>query len=206
MMENVDIKAALSSDGEVKVLKVFSIKQLKHNNAESAFLVLGCPALLRPVISFDCTINFSFRDVDDSLNICTGPPTFESFKLNPFEISFVDYVEPLRIVSFEETWASEKFGASTCTTFELPSLESIQDSVDLLVVTFGGKAFDNSDRIMPSATVHTLSIGGLLLTAKAPVPFLVKCRIATVSQCIALEIQVKSPEQSVCDLVISQIQ
>lgn len=206
MMENVDVKAEWSSDREAKLLKAFPIKQLKHNNDESSFLVLGCPALLRPVINFDCTVNFSFRDFDDSLNVCTGPPTFESFKLNAFEISFIDYVQPLRIVSFNEAWASDKFGAVAGATFELPSLESIQDSVDLLVSTFGGRAFDNSDRIMPSATVHTLSIGGLLLTAKAPVPFLVKCRVANVSQCIALEIQVKSPEQSVCDLVIGQIQ
>ena len=206
MMENVDLKAELSSNHEIKLLKAFPIKHLKHSTEESGFLVLGCPALLRPVINFDCTVNFAFRDFDDSLNICTGPPTFESFRLNPFEILFVDYVQPLRIANFDEDWSSGKFGASAGATFELPSLESIQDSVDLLVSTFGGKAFDNSDRIMPSATVHSLCIGGLLLTPKAPVPFLVKCRVAIVSQCIALEIQVKSPEQTVCDLVIGQIQ
>ena len=121
MMENVDVKAELSSDREVKLLKAFPIKQLKHNNDESSFLVLGCPALLRPVINFDCTVNFSFRDFDDSLNVCTGPPTFESFKLNAFEISFIDYVQPLRIVSFNEAWASDKFGAVAGATFELPA-------------------------------------------------------------------------------------
>lgn len=206
MMENVDIKVELASDLDVKLLKAFPIKNLKQDNEESVFLVLGCPALLRPVINLDCVVNFAFRDFDDSLNICTGPPTFESFKLNSFEISFVDYVQPLRIVSFTETWESETFDASAGATFELPSLESMQDSVDLLVSTFGGRPFENSDRIMPSATVHTLCIGGLLLTPKEPVPFLLKCRVAIVSQCIALEIQVKSPEQSVCDLVIGQIQ
>lgn len=205
IMENIEFKTELSSDREVKIIKAFPIKHLKHNAVESGFLVLGCPALLRPAISFDCTVNFAFRDFDESLNICTGPPTFENFKLAPFEISFVDFVQPLRIISFNDVWLSDKFTASSGATFELPNLESIQDSVDLLVSTFGGIAFENSDRIIPSATVHTLIIGGLVLTPKAPTPFLVKCRIANLSQCIALEIQVKSPEQSVCDLVISQI-
>ena len=206
VMENVDIKTSLSSDQDVKLLKAFPVTSLKYNCTESSFLVLGCPALLRPLINFDCTVNFAFRDFDESLNVCTGPPTFESFKLNTFEISFIDYVQPLRIVGFNDAWSSSNLGASADATFELPSLQSIQDSVDLLVETFGGKAFDNSDRIVPSATVHSLSIGGLLLTPKAPVPFLVKCRIALVSQCIALEIQVRSSEQSACDLIIGQVQ
>lgn len=205
-MENVEFQTNLSSDHDVKLLKAFPIKSLKHGLEESSFLVLGCPALLRPTINFDCTVNFAFRDFDESLNVCTGPPTFESFKLNSFEISFIDYVQPLRIASFSDAWSSDKFQFSSSATFELPSLESIQDSVDLLATTFGGKIFDNSDRILPSATVHTLSIGGILLTPKSPVPFLIKCRIALVNQCIALEIQVKGPEQSICDLVLSQVQ
>lgn len=206
LMENAEVKANMSSDHDVKLLKAFPIKSLKHGSEESSFLVLGCAALLRPIINFDCTINFAFRDFDETLNVCTGPPTFESFKLNAFEISFIDYVQPLRIANFNDAWVSDNFTLSSSATFELSSLESIQDSVDLLVTTFGGKAFDSSDRIMPSATVHTLNIGGLLLTPKAPVPFLIKCRIALINQCIALEIQVKGPEQSICDLVLSQVQ
>lgn len=206
IMENVEIKTNLSSDQDVKLLKAFHIKSLKYEFDESCFNVLGCASLLRPVINFDCIVNFAFRDFDESLNVCTGPPTFESFKLNSFEISFIDYVQPLRIASFNDTWVSDKFGFSSRATFELPNIDSIQDSVDLLVNTFGGKAFDNSDRIMPSATVHTLNIGGLLLTPKAPIAFLIKCRVALVNQCITLEIQVKAPDQSICDLVLSQVQ
>lgn len=206
MMENVEIKTELASDQEVKALKSFPVASLKYNDAGSSFLVLGCAALLRPVISFDCSVNFAFRDFDESLNVCTGPPTFESFKLSTFEMSFVDYVQPLRVTSFNDSWSSNEFKATASATFELPSLQSIQDSVDLLVSTFGGKTFDNSDRIMPSSTVHTLSIGGLLLTPKGPVPFFVKCRIALINQCIALEIQVKSPEQAISDMVIAQVQ
>ena len=206
MMENVDFEISLSSDMDVKLLKKFPVKLLKHNEEESCFVVLGCAVLLRPLINFGCTVSFTFRDFDESLNVCTGPPTFESFKLSAFEISFIDYVQPLRITSFTDAWSSDKFGMSASATFELPSLESIQDSVDLLVATFGGKTFENSDRIIPSATVHTLNIGGLVLTPNSSVPFLIKCRIALVDQCIALEIQVKGPEQAICDLVISQVQ
>lgn len=206
VMENIEIHSQFSSDYDVVILKNIPINLLKYNEVDSGFIVIGCPALMRPLISFECTANFAFRDFDESLNICTGPPTFESFKLNQFDIDFTDYVQPLRISSFSDSWSSTQFEFSSSATFELPSLESIQDSIDLLIDTFGGVAFDHSDRIVPSATVHTLNIGGLVLTSKSPVAFLLKCRIALVKECIALELQAKSSDQSIVDMVMALIQ
>lgn len=206
MMENIVINPAITTESEVKVERFFPIKALKHQVSESTFLVLACDTLSRPAISFECTVNFAFRDFDDSLNMCTGPPTMESFKLAAFEVSFADYVQPLRVVSFNDVWASDKNKASTGATFELPHLSSIQETVDLLVDLFGGKVFDNSDRIMPSATVHTLSIGGILLDRRGSIPFLVRSRIALVRQCVTLELQIKSPDQGVADAVLSLVQ
>ena len=206
VMENVAITPAISSDMQVKVERFFPVKSLKNGASESAFLVLSCDPLQRPTISFECTVNFAFRDFDESLNTCTGPPTMESFKLPAFEISFSDYVQPLKVASFDSVWKSEKNVAGNEATFELPHLSSIQESVDLLVDLFGGRVFDQSDRILPSATVHTLSIGGLLLDRRGPIPFLVRCRMALVRQCVTLELQIKSPDQSIADAVLSLVQ
>ncbi len=206
VMENISINPAISSDKQVKAERFFPIKTLKHGLSESAFLVLSCDPLQRPVISLECAVNFAFRDFDEALNTCTGPPTMESFKLDTFEISFADYVQPLKVASFESVWMSEKNVAGCEATFELPHLSSIQESVDLLVDLFGGRVFDQSDRILPSATVHTLSIGGLLLDRRGPIPFLVRCRMALVRQCVTLELQIKSPDQSIADAVLTLVQ
>lgn len=206
VMENVVIQPAISSDLPVKAERIFPVKSLKYDTPASAFVVLSCDPLQRPAINIECTVNFTFRDFDESLNMCTGPPTAESFKLAAFEIGFADYVQPLKIASFESAWNSEKNLGGNEATFELPHISSIQESVDLLVDLFGGRVFDQSDRILPSATVHTLSVGGVLLDRRGPIPFLVRCRMALVRQCVTLELQIKSPDQAVADAVLSLVQ
>lgn len=206
MMENVSVRADLSSDAHVTVEQTLSVKALKHETPESGFMILACRTEQRPAIAFSCTVSFAFRDFDEALGVCVGPPTFESFKLEPFEITFADYVRPLRAASFADVWNSSRLPVSDTVTLELSSLESSQESVDLLVSTFGGRVFDDSDRILPSATVHTLLLGGELISETGLVPFLVKCRIALVRQCVALEVQVKSADQSTCSTVLSLVQ
>lgn len=205
-IENVVINPAISSDMQVQVERFFPVKSLKYGAPESAFLVLSCDPLQRPTISVECSVSFAFRDFDESLNTCTGPPSMENFKLAAFEVGFSDYVQPLKVASFESVWKSEKNVAGNEATFELPHLSSIQESVDLLVDLFGGRVFDQSDRILPSATVHTLSVGGLLVDRRGSVPFLVRCRMALVRQCVTLELKIKSPDQSIADAVLALVQ
>jgi hypothetical protein len=206
LLENVQIRCNLNSSQSVSVVEFLPLRSLKNESSDSCFLVLAADSSKRPLIAVECGLSFSFRDFDASLNVAVGPPTAETCALNSFEVGFPDYVLPLKVADFGNAWGSAKLPCSNSAAFEVPSLPSIQEAIHLLVETFGCRVFDHSDRVLPSATVHSLKLGGQVLQDSAEVPFLIQARIANVGDCITLEIQAKSASQLVTDELLALIQ
>lgn len=205
-MESINAQVNLTSDQQVIAGQFYPVRQLKGHSSDSCFLLISCITKNRPNIHIKGAISLSIRDFDDASNLPTGPPSFESFPLSPFEVGFGDYVRPLKVLGFNELWDSGRLSCMSTITFEIPTIQSIQDAINLLVETFGCQVFDNSDRILPSSTVHALKMGGSLMQDGVEVPFMILCRIANVRQSIALEIQARSNVKSVSDAVLALIQ
>lgn len=203
LLEQVRVHLEISEGYEV--LAEVPCQRLACSETSPTFVALQIPE--NPsltVTNFGATLRFFVKDCDPVTGIPITDDGYEDdYSLEDVEILLADQMQRLTKGNFGAAWEEAESYCQLEDTYNLSSINSLEEAVKSVVNFLGMQPQDRSDRVQPEKSSHTIYLAGMF---RGGIEVLARAKLAIGnSPGVAMQLTVRSPLPDVCELIISVV-
>lgn len=155
-----------------------------------------------PSAVLEIKLDFVVKDCDPDTGDVDEDGYDDTYALDDVEISVADFMMPVDKPNFAAAWKELDDAPGTVEeTYELPSLEDIEDAVSKITGLLGMKACEKSDRVKAGKNTHVLYLAGVYVGG---INALVRARLAF-DDAITLKLAVRSEDEELATLICQTV-
>lgn len=176
-------------------------KEMKYDQPTVAYTAFEIDAS-DPSAVLEIKLDFVVKDCDPDTGEVDEEGYADTYALDDVEISIADYMMPVDKPNFAAAWKELDDAPGTVEeTFELPSLEDIEDAVSKITGLLGMRPCEKSDRVKAGKNTHVLYLAGVYVGG---VNALVRARLAF-DEHVTLKLAVRSESEELATLICATV-
>jgi len=203
VLENVTVSMEYENE-ELEAELAIPVKRLVYNQPESCFICLRKQEGSSPAATISNTLKFIVKDCDPETLEPDEEGYDDEYALEDFELSMADYMVPILVGDFKQSWDGLGDENQVVETFQL-SMKSLADAVNTIIEYLGMQPCERTgpSYLTPEKTTHNLLLSGNFL---GNIQTLVRCRLAfNTSTGVTMEISVRSNKPEVSQMIANAI-
>jgi len=154
-----------------------------------------------PAIDLPAKLDFIVKDCDPETGDIDEEGYPDNYEVDEVEVKVSDLIQPVDKPNFAAAWKELDDAESNEDTFELPSMEGIEDAVAKLISILGMKPCENSHKVKSGKNTHVLYLAGIYLGGDV---VLARAKLAF-DEGITLKLAVRSDNEDACAQVFSLV-
>eukprot|EP00040_Diaphanoeca_grandis_P020282 m.107884 g.107884 ORF g.107884 m.107884 type:complete len:862 (-) comp27827_c0_seq1:97-2682(-) len=154
-----------------------------------------------PALELTVKLDFVVKDCDPESGDIDEEGYPDTYAIDDVEVKISDLIQPVDKPNFAAAWKELDDATTEEDTFELPSMEGIEDAVAKLTTILGMKPCENSHKVKSGKNTHVLYLAGMFLGGDL---VLARARLAF-DEGITLKLAVRSENESACAQVFSVV-
>lgn len=154
-----------------------------------------------PVSEFECKLDFVVKDCDPETGDVDEEGYPDTYAIDSIDVNLSDCIMPVDKPNFAAAWKELDDAASTEGTFELPSMDGIEDAVGQIIKFLGMKPCEHSDKVKSGKSTHVLYLAGVFIGGHS---VMARARLADDGG-VTLKLAVRSTDEGACELVASAV-
>eukprot|EP00211_Chloroparvula_japonica_P005089 CAMPEP_0119121846 /NCGR_PEP_ID=MMETSP1310-20130426/2284_1 /TAXON_ID=464262 /ORGANISM="Genus nov. species nov., Strain RCC2339" /LENGTH=885 /DNA_ID=CAMNT_0007111427 /DNA_START=147 /DNA_END=2804 /DNA_ORIENTATION=- len=206
-LEDVTVTMEAVDDGDTDLLEILvpdvavDVKLLKYDQPASCFVSFSREAGDFPLGTFLTTLKFTAFNLDSAGVREDEEGDEDEYPIDDIEILTADYTVKASIGNFQEAWEAHAENESV-EIFALSSAKNLQDAVNEILKILCLQPVDGSEEVPAKKSKHILYATGVWVTG-ALVLARARMRLNNQTRAVDLELCIRSPDESIIDLVAS---
>eukprot|EP00039_Didymoeca_costata_P018561 m.333994 g.333994 ORF g.333994 m.333994 type:complete len:867 (-) comp17263_c0_seq1:57-2657(-) len=197
ILENV--KVTLNEFDESECI-IIPAPEMKYNEPAVAYTAIAVDPTDTEQV-FTCKLDFIVKDCDPDTGDVDEEGYPDSYELEDLEVTISDFMQPVDKPNFGAAWEELAEDIEEEETYELSSMEGIEDAVEKILAHLGMRACEKSDRVKSDKNTHTLYMAGMFVGNHN---VLARAKLAYDAG-VTLQLQVRCQDEDICKLVSSAV-
>jgi len=151
--------------------------------------------------SYSCNMDFTVKDCDPDTGDVDDEGYPDTYALEEIVVSIADMMQPVDKPNFGAAWEELADSAAAEETYELSSMDGIEDAVTKITAHLGMKACEKSDKVKSGKNTHSLYLAGVYASGH---DVLIRAKLAF-DDGVTLQLSVRSSDEDVCQLVAGAV-
>jgi coatomer protein complex subunit gamma len=199
-----DLATGETNSGLIEMITTVSSEPLYFDQPKSTYVIFSKKGFVGA--TFQNTLNFITKEYDPSTEEVEEEGFDDEYGVEALKLQLSDYVVPAFLASsneggFKKVWEELGDEHQQVETFSLGAVETLEETVEMLLDILGLQAVDGKDAV-PGKTTHHLTMTGKF---NNQTPIAARVRMAVSNDGVTMELGVRTSDSEITQLVMSAV-